>query len=76
MNVLKVLNSSIPEPLFSLVFSMCSFSLVRVLVESFISQVFFRLEIRRRGEGDWTCCAANLHFHEQDREKISVCNAA
>ncbi|CAK9059507.1 unnamed protein product [Durusdinium trenchii] len=28
--------------------------------------VFFRLEIRRRGEGDWTCCAANLHFHEQD----------
>eukprot|EP00434_Breviolum_minutum_P017439 symbB.v1.2.015390.t3/scaffold1137.1/size135798/9 len=30
--------------------------------------VFFRLEIRRRGCGDWTPCAVNLHFHEQGME--------
>eukprot|EP00435_Cladocopium_sp_Y103_P018052 s3075_g4.t1 len=30
--------------------------------------VFFRLEIRRRHEGEWTPCAVNIHYHQQGME--------
>lgn len=30
--------------------------------------VFFRLEIRRRGDGEWTPCAVNIHYHQQGME--------